>query len=595
MTDVAPVRSALAWGGRRPVWLVDAPAHRWRVMEAGDCRLLVAGDCYASEVELRAGLEAVRDEDWRALTLWPGSYWAVADNGETCAVISDLAGSRPVYFTPWDGTMAWATAVRPLVELTQTVLDVVSVMARMACATIPEITGTATTHQRIRRLPGGHALVIGRGRRPQVVGYEIAQAEVAFDEAASALRGALVEAVTCRTRSVRRVSADLSGGLDSTSLAFLAAENATDVLAVTRDDPAAPNDDITYATRIAMHPNLTHLVVRDGEAGLFYDRLLEAPRTDQPFTDAARWSMRYTFHSQVLARGTDLHLTGSGGDTVLTAAPTYLAALVKASSMPALLRHASTRARLRQQSTSTVLADAARLSRTGYRQALRDLAASIEFPAGSDRTGPTTLRWYAPLSLIAWLSLDARRELAKRARAAADANVLEDRGMSVRRATDDLREFGTYQAELTGQLEATGLPAHAPLLDNAVVRACGSVAPHQLQSCTTQKPLLGTALRGLVPQYLLSRPTKGGYDGNAYAGVRRNAATLRALLEDSLLASEGLLDLSPARAELARIVAGAPGRLASLEALLTTELWLASASSRPRSETWQPVKVTAHG
>ncbi|MFC0623645.1 albusnodin/ikarugamycin family macrolactam cyclase [Kribbella deserti] len=594
--DAAPVGSTMVWGGRRPVWLVDEQSHRWRVVDDGGCRLLVAGDCYANDVDLREGLEAVRREDWRALTIWPGSYWVVADNGETCVVLTDVTGSRPVYFAPWRGTMAWATAVTPLAELTGAALDLVSVIARMACATIPEITGNATSHERVQRLPGGHALIIKAGRPAQVLNYELDRQEQSFDQAATALRGALVDAVTARTASVRRVSADLSGGLDSTSLAFLAAENVSEVLAVTRDDPAAPSDDITYATRIAQHPHLTHLVVRDGGNGLFFDRLVQAPRTDQPFTDAARWSMRHTFHSRVLERGTDLHLTGSGGDAILTAAPTYLADLVKPSSLPALLRHASTRARLRQQSMSSVIADAVRLSRTGHRQALLELATSIEFPEPAwERTSGRSLRWYTPMSLVTWMPLEVRRELASRARAAADSGPVDDVSMSVRRARDELREFGAYQAELTAQLEATGLPAHAPMLDNSMVRACLSVAPHLHQSPTTQKPLLGAALRGVVPEYLLRRPTKGGYNGNAYAGVRRNADTLRALLESSTLARAGLIDLSPARAELGRIAAGAPGRLASLEAFITTELWLNALTTTSTPPAWESRQAVARG
>lgn len=595
IADAAPINSTLGWGGPRPVWLVNAPRHRWSVVEGDGCRLLVAGDCYASEAELRAGLDAVRRQDWRALMRWPGSYWVVADNGGTCAVVTDVTGSRPVYFTPWHGAMAWATAVTPLAELTGAPLDLMSVVARMVCSTVPEITGTGTTHERVQRLPGGHALVIAANRPAQVVKYEPDHVSASFDDATEALRTALITATRARTNSVMRISADLSGGLDSSSLAFLAAENTAEVLAVTRDDPSAPSDDITYATRIAQHPHLTHLVVRDGDHGLFFDRLLEAPWTDQPFTDAARWSMRDTFHSRVLERGTDLHLTGSGGDAVLTAAPTYLADLVKPSSTPALLRHASTRARLRHQSASAVMAEAVRLSRTGYHQALLDLATSIEFPEpGWARTRTVGLRWYAPMSLVSWLPLEVRRELANRARAAADDPVVE-RPMSVRRAWDEVREFGAYQAELTAQLEATGLPAHAPFLDNNVVRACLSVPPHELQSTSVQKPLLGAALRGLVPEYLLRRRTKGAYDSNAYAGVRRNAVTLRVLLENSSLARDGLLDLSPARAELGRIVAGAPGRLASLEALITTELWLNAAATRPADRLWEPLKVASHG
>ena len=100
------------------------------------------------------------------------------------------------------------------------------------------------------------------------------------------------------------------------------------------------------------------------------------------------------------------------------------------------------------------------------------------------------------------------------------------------------------------------------------------------------------ALRGLVPDFLLRRPTKGSYTGNAYGGVRRNIATLRALIDSSVLASHGLLDRAAAQRHLARIAADAPGRFASLEALIATELWL---QSTPQTRTtWHRARVSSH-
>ncbi len=594
--DVAPERGVPGWVGEPAVWLVDAPAESWRVVsdDAGR-QLLVAGECYASTAELRAGLDAVHRKDWRALTLWPGSYWVVADDGATHAVLTDVCGSRPVYFTPWQGTMAWATKARPLAELVGAPLDLMAVVARMTCPTVPEVTGTETTYERVQRLPGGHALIITAGRHVTVTPYEKEGPSASFGEAAQALRSALTTATIMRAWSADRLSADFSGGLDSTSLALLAARSGKRVLAATRDDPASRNDDITYAERAADVSNVEHLVVANGENGLFFDRLLEGPRTDQPFSDAARWSMRSVLHQRVLEAGTDLHLTGSGGDAVLTASSTYLADLVRPTWLPLLTRHASVRARLRQWPTSKVVKEAIRLSRVDQRQGLLQLADMIDQARPEIDTGRTmSLNWYSPLAVAGWLSHDARQELADRARLEGERQDPSDRTPSVRRSWDQLREFGTYQAELTAQLRATGIPAHAPMLDNAVVRACMSVVPHQLQSIAMQKPLLEAALRGWVPEFILRRPTKGAYDGNAYTGVRRNIAMLRGLLDNSVLADHGLLDRATAQRHLARIAAGAPGRFASLEALIATELWLQTEATDPKQSAWRRTPVSHH-
>ncbi|MFB6726348.1 albusnodin/ikarugamycin family macrolactam cyclase [Kribbella sp. NPDC056345] len=593
IVDAAPQGGVEVWGGERSVWMVDTPAERWRaVTDDAGCRLLVGGDCYATDAELHAGLSAVSRGDWSALTLWPGSYWVAADDGHAQVVLTDVSGSRPVFFTPWQGTMAWATKAGPLAELVGAPLDLMAVVARMACPTIPEITGTETTYERVQRLPGGHALVIAAGELPRVVRYEDEGPIASFGDAVQDLRSALMTATAVRARSVERISADFSGGLDSTSLALLAARTEKRVLAATRDDPASRNDDIIYATRAAATtPNIEHLVVKNRTHGLFFDRLLDGPRTDQPFSDAARWSMRSVLHQKVLEAGTDLHLTGSGGDAVLTAPSTYLADLVRPGWIPVLLRHASARARLRHWPVAKVVKEAVRLSRVDQRQGLHQLADAIEQARPDDDLRRTlALNWYSLLGVAGWLSPDARKDLAARARLGSEKQYPGGCKPSVRRSWDELREFGTYQAELTAQLQATGIPAQAPMLDNAVVRACMSIAPHQLQSIAVQKPLLEAALRGLVPDFLLRRPTKGSYTGNAYGGVRRNITTLRVLLDHSVLASHGLLDRAAAQRHLARISAGVPGRFASLEALIATELWL---QTTPQTRaTWHRARVS---
>jgi len=459
----------------------------------------------------------------------------------------------------------------------------------MVCPTVSEVTGTATAFAGIDRLPGGHALHAAAGQL-RIERYEPQPQEAAFDEAADALRDALVTAVEQRAASVERVSADFSGGLDSTSVALLAAQAGYEVLAVTRDDPTSHNDDMFFAKQAAAcEPLIRHVVVGDDETALFFDRLDAAPRTDQPYTDAARWSLRHCYHRHVLAYGSQLHFTGSGGDALLCASPSYLADLFRAGRFRQLLRHAVARARLRHLPVQSVLMAAARLSWTSYPQALRQLATDIrhsprwrEHPAASRQ-----LHWCGSCSFAAWLTADARNQLAQAVLVAAELVDLDCLPISTYRAWCELREFGAYQAELTTQLRGTGINAHAPFLDNAVVRACMSIPVHQRQSTTAQKPLLGAALRGLVPDFLLQRSTKGAYDGNAYAGIRRNAAQLHCMLRDSQLVRAGIIDRAAVRRDLDRLIVGAPGQLASLETLVTTELWLAQCSAISQKRTWQ--------
>ncbi|WP_051717814.1 asparagine synthase-related protein [Streptomyces megasporus] len=179
--------------------------------------------------------------------------------------------------------------------------------------------------------------------------------------------------------------------------------------------------------------------------------------------------------------------------------------------------------------------------------------------------------------MCAWLTPQARRHIALRAAEAAEiAEEAEVPAEEVSRhcARSELYEYGVYEAELRNQSHAMGLPHHAPFLDNQVVRAAMAVSVREHASLTVQKPLLGAALDGLVPFWLLARRTKGSYSGNACTGIRRHAAELRELITGGRLTAEGWLDGDAALRELERLAVGVPGRFAALEAVIAAELWI---------------------
>jgi asparagine synthase (glutamine-hydrolysing) len=182
--------------------------------------------------------------------------------------------------------------------------------------------------------------------------------------------------------------------------------------------------------------------------------------------------------------------------------------------------------------------------------------------------------------MAAWLTPDTREHLA--ATITASVSHGEFVPPAVRTAWNEVREFGTYQAELDAQARAGGVPTCAPMLDNAVVRAAMSIPPQQRLSRTVQKPLLNAAFSGILPSLLLRRSTKGGYDGSGYAGIQANASQLTAMAARSRLADAGIIDPQRVRDEIAALAAGAPGRMASLEAFIAADRWANSQDRRPR-------------
>ena len=123
----------------------------------------------------------------------------------------DLAGARPVFYTPWAGGTAYATAALPArrphrgqprrrpprraARLPR--------RPRRRCATAPRTTG-------VRRIPPGHALILrdGRARDRRVRAGRLARrrrAPADPDSAVDGVRDALVEAVRARLSAPRHV------------------------------------------------------------------------------------------------------------------------------------------------------------------------------------------------------------------------------------------------------------------------------------------------------------------------------------------------------------------------------------------------------
>ncbi|WP_189062285.1 asparagine synthase-related protein, partial [Longimycelium tulufanense] len=150
-------------------------------------------------------------------------------------------------------------------------------------------------------------------------------------EGAAAFREALAAAVAGRLdHADGPVSVQLSGGLDSTTLACLAAPARPLLLTTAGRSPI--DDDLRWARRVAEHfPGAAHRVVSAEEAPEFFaepDAPLSGMDEPAPFAAGAA---RTHYAARLLAEhGTRLHLNGQGGDEVLLAPLAYLGTAVRA-------------------------------------------------------------------------------------------------------------------------------------------------------------------------------------------------------------------------------------------------------------------------
>jgi len=154
---------------------------------------------------------------------WSLAIWDQAR--EAIILASDYAGVRPLYYCVQSERVLWSTRLKPLVEWTQSSeIDDEYVAGFLSFGACPH----RTPYRGIYSVPPGHSVVISRDGaviRPfwelpfgDTVRY---RNESDYEEH---LVGLFREAVRCRLRSDKPVMADLSGGLDSSSIVCMATQ-----------------------------------------------------------------------------------------------------------------------------------------------------------------------------------------------------------------------------------------------------------------------------------------------------------------------------------------------------------------------------------
>ncbi|SHN31001.1 albusnodin/ikarugamycin family macrolactam cyclase [Streptomyces yunnanensis] len=589
----------LPWGGSsvpglEAAWTINWPAGQVRSAGSDTLAVAVVGECGADDQQLQQGLAAVRAQHWRALTRWPGSYLTVARSGDVLAVIGDLAGQHPVYWRTEVAGTWWSTSASALAALDGAPVDSTALAAHLALAQ-PDVLGQWSLFRSVSRVPNGHLLLITpEGAR--TVRYEPTEYEpVDLHDAGPMVRAALTEAVGTRCDG-RPVSADLAG-LDSTTLACLAAQRGP-VAAVTFADARLRGDDLAYAVRTAATvPNLAHHTVLGSPDTVYYAGLEDPsalPLTDAPNAYIATTSIKRSVLETVAGHHTaGVHLTGTAGDAVLSAPSTYLADLLRERQHRRAWQHAQAHARLRHNSAWSLLRRARPAARTDLAGAWRQAATELRRPARPwVPQAQRPMAWTPLLATADWMSCDLRSQLASALDVAAELAVAPARLTS----WTDRQDLARLGADTNGWREIAlaehGIEIAAPFLDNTVIRACLPVPADQRGAPTRYKPLLDEAFAqaDVLPPFVLTRVTKGGFNALAYAGLRQHAPILRDLLgSSSRLAAAGLITETPVATMLHRAATGQPTAQGALHLAVAAEVWLRQLETAPAR--WE---VTAH-
>lgn len=572
-------------GAASPDRVVPPTSRHVRSIAAADATMIVLGHCMAPDAELADGLRAVRRSrrPYPGMARWPGCYSLSIFLADGIIALTDPVGQFPLYWAT-DADDVWlSSSATELAVRTDAGFDRVRLAASIACSDLLDSADDRTAFTGVNRLPPGHVVTIDQhGVVPEQVDTIGTVRGTTFDDAAERLRLSLLTAVEARGSEAGSLSADFSGGIDSSALVFLATRAGARISGYTSHHSAdEAEDDLWWARRHATSaPGLTHHLVADTDDDLPYQQL--AAHDDDPHPSPIALGPTRSRLRLAAEHGATTHLVGEGGDVMTSAPPAYLADLARNGHVTALWRHCVRWARIRQTSPLALLRRATYMATTSRPQALHALAATIERATPLRGKPPwhvnAVSHWSTPRAQ--WLTRQARVDLTEHVRGLAEQSPSRDIGVADAVTLSQLRtQLMTQRAVRTAGLDY-GIDVHAPYLDTEVVKACLSLPAYRRADPVVPKPLLVAALTGLVPRAVLTRPTKGDYTRSFHLGVRRAAPALRALLADSAAADWGLIDPVPVRAALDGAIQGVPTSWSALNQVFAVELWLRETSRK---------------
>jgi asparagine synthase (glutamine-hydrolysing) len=478
----------------------------------------------------------------------------------------DRFGIKPLHYAVAGGVLSFASELKALLRdpAFPTEIDLDAVEAFLAFNSIP---APFTIFRAARKLPPGH-LLVWEGAQPRIQRYA-RPAPAAADELRSERPGVLARELRDRLRdSVRAhlvadvpVGVLLSGGIDSCTLAALAAQEGGEPVKTFSIGFAERSfDELERARRVARRYGTDHheLVVRPDAAELLPE---VAAAFDEPFADSS--ALPTYLVSRLAAEHVKVALSGEGGDELFGGYYTYVADLIAPAAArpaaalgPLIERLPSSSRRTSVDYLAKRFARGARLPELDRHHAWKEIF-SADARAELLRERPAGAR--DPLEL--W-----RTRYAETAGAPRLAR-LQDVDMGIYLADDLLTK--TDRASMAHSLEV-----RVPFLDTAVSDLALALPTRmKVRSLVRKKWLLRRAVAPLLPAAVV-RGRKRGFSIPAAAWLRGELEPFaRELLSPDAIRRQGLFDPAAVTAVLERHVAGREDLSRQLWGLMSFALW----------------------
>lgn len=457
-----------------------------------------------------------------------GDYIVVSGDTQGAHILRAPFGRLPCYYVRWKSAVILVSdiAVLKSIGLPVPALDWDAV-ARFLIA--PELRAEATCLDRVWELVGGCSLTILNGDihiRTAWSPWPFASRRALLRDAREArimLRRTIDEVVGAHCRRYSHILLGVSGGLDSSIVAAIAARGHAQTTLVTMAAPDRAGDERAYARILAGRLNLPLIEAFEDIArvDVHVSRSGHLPR---PHARSFAQSSDDVFIALAKERGIDAFFSGAGGDNIfwnLTSAASVADTYLGGFGPGATLRNALDLADMCGASVLHVLLSALRLG-LSRRQ--------VAWPI--DGT---------------FVAKGVQREIS-----AHDHPWLGAPADSLPGKIRHVHCIMGIENHLEGYSREAIAPMVAPLLSQPLVEACLRIPAWMWCMGGQDRALARAAFADCLPAAILTRTEKGTPFGFALQLFEKNRAALRDMLLGGVLARERLLDLRAVETCLAR-------------------------------------------
>jgi asparagine synthase (glutamine-hydrolysing) len=480
------------------------------------------GHEFETEGDAEVLLHAWAEWGDRALERVNGMFgFAVWDEAQAALTLAtDPFGEKPLYYAVAGERVVYGSEIKAILHdaAVAAAPDDEAVALFLTRGAMPEI--HRSFFRGVERLPAAHVLTwkagVTRVRRywtPQP-----AEHPAAYDDAVELLRDLLLDSITLRLRSDVPVGTSLSGGIDSSTVVALSAKLAGDHRrhAFTASFPGFARDEWRFAAEVAERAGVVeHHRVEPTPASLVEDLPRLVLDHEEPVGSLSIYA-QWRVMAAAKEAGVTVLLDGQGGDELFAGYPTAVGYALR--SVPRL-------------------------------QALRELAGS-----------PARAGSLAQSFAMDFLPDPARRLYRRRSATAYAAPALVAETAPRERLLLRLGDGSPLGRELLAETFDTSLPsllryadrssmAHSrevrlPFLDRRIAELALSLPAPFLYRDGTTKRILRDAGRGLVPDAILDRTDKVGFEPPQRAWLEDPAlrSHVAEVLLDPKARSRGLYD-----------------------------------------------------